>query len=267
MPIAVESVTDDQVAVLLNTEESHFVDLKAIEVSPASVSKNVSAFANASGGEMFIGIDERIGDTGQERVWRGFADQEAANGLIQTLDGMSPLGNHYILEFLRHEGLPGLIAHITVFKSKDILLASNGKIYVRRGAQKLPVESDEAIRRLRLDKGVVSFEDETTDLDPAILSNSVPTIDFMLNVVPHAEPEEWLVKQRLVVNGRTIVAGVLLFSEEPQAILPKRSAVKIFRYKTQAEGERDTLAFDPITIEGPALRCHLLIRGTLQKDR
>ena len=265
MPIAVESVTDDQVAVLLNTEESHFVDLKAIEVSPASVSKNVSAFANASGGEMFIGIDEGIEVIGQERVWRGFADQEAANGLIQTLDGMSPLGNHYILEFLRHEGLPGLIAHITVFKSKDILLASNGKIYVRRGAQKLPVESDEAIRRLRLDKGVVSFEDETTDLDPAILSNSVPTIDFMLNVVPHAEPEEWLVKQRLVVNGRTIVAGVLLFSEEPQAILPKRSAVKIFRYKTQAEGERDTLAFDPITIEGPALRCHLLIRGTLQK--
>jgi len=29
------------------------------------------------------------------------------------------------------------------------------------------------------------------------------------------------------------------------------SAVKLFRYKTTAEvGERDTLAFDPITVEG-----------------
>lgn len=41
-----------------------------------------------------------------------------------------------------------------------------------------------------------------------------------------------------------------MFAEEPQAILPKRSAVKIYRYRTTSEGTRDTLAFDPITIEG-----------------
>ena len=72
-----------------------------------------------------------------------------------------------------------------------------------------------------------------------------------MNVVPTAEPEAWLEKQRLVVDERSTVAGVLLFAEEPQAILPKRSAVKIFRYKTKAEGERDTLVFDPLTVEGP----------------
>ena len=43
----------------------------------------------------------------------------------------------------------------------------------------------------------------------------------------------------------------MLFTDNPQAALPKRSAVKIFRYKTKdIEGERETLAFDPITIEG-----------------
>ncbi|WP_434733920.1 hypothetical protein NL154_09055 [Rhizobium sp. YTUHZ044] len=45
--------------------------------------------------------------------------------------------------------------------------------------------------------------------------------------------------------------GTLLFSDNPQAILPKRSAIKILRYQTKKEAERDFLAFDPLTIEGP----------------
>lgn len=251
MPISVITITDEQVELLLQTDEGHFIDLKAIDIAPANASKTVAAFANASGGELFIGIDEVLGDSGVGRNWRGFANEEAANGLVQGLEAMSPLGNHYAIEFLRNSNQPGLVAHITVFKSKDILTATNGKIYVRRGAQKLPVEGDEALRRLRFDKGIVSFEDELVDLPTKELSNSITIIDFMLRIVPSAEPEEWLEKQRVVVNGRPTVAGVLLFTDEPQAILPKRSAVKVFQYKTKAEGERDTLAFDPITVEGP----------------
>jgi ATP-dependent DNA helicase RecG len=47
------------------------------------------------------------------------------------------------------------------------------------------------------------------------------------------------------------VAAVLLFADEPQAVLPKRCGIKLYRYKTaHAIGSRDTLAGDPITIEG-----------------
>jgi ATP-dependent DNA helicase RecG len=47
------------------------------------------------------------------------------------------------------------------------------------------------------------------------------------------------------------VAGVLLFAEEPQALVPKHCGIKIYRYRTRdAQGSRDTLAFDPLTIEG-----------------
>ena len=70
-------------------------------------------------------------------------------------------------------------------------------------------------------------------------------------MIPTAEPEPWLNKQNLITGNKATVAGALLFSEEPQAILPKRSAVKIYRYKTKDDaGQRDTLAFDPLTIEG-----------------
>jgi ATP-dependent DNA helicase RecG len=73
----------------------------------------------------------------------------------------------------------------------------------------------------------------------------------MLQVVPTGEPDEWLRKQNLLVDGKPTAAGVLLFSDEPQNALPKRSGIKIYQYKTKEdEGSRDTLAFDPITVEG-----------------
>ncbi len=54
-----------------------------------------------------------------------------------------------------------------------------------------------------------------------------------------------------MAGDRPTVAAVLLYSDTPQAILPKRSAIKILRYQTKADAERDFLASDPETIEGP----------------
>ena len=69
--------------------------------------------------------------------------------------------------------------------------------------------------------------------------------------VQKAAPETWLRKQQLIVNQMPTVAGLLLFAEEPQAILAKRCGIKVYRYETQDEaGSRDVLTFLPITIEG-----------------
>ena len=48
---------------------------------------------------------------------------------------------------------------------------------------------------------------------------------------------------------------MLLFAEEPQALLPKRTAIKVFRYKTSEPiPTREHLVFDPLTVEGWAYR-------------
>jgi ATP-dependent DNA helicase RecG len=104
---------------------------------------------------------------------------------------------------------------------------------------------------LRLDKGIVSFEDHTVNADPATVTNSTTILKFMLSVVPSGEPDEWLKKQNMLIAGKPSAGGILLFADEPQAVLPKRSAIKIYRYKTKDDaGSRETLAFDPVTIEG-----------------
>lgn len=254
MPIPtlpLRSLKADQYAALLEIEESHFIDLKSIDIAPAGLTRTAAAFSNTSGGELFIGIEEIEGENGKQRVWSGFVNQEAANAHIQVIEKMSPLGNHYDAEFLSSDVATGVVLHLTMYKTQEIMVASNGKTYVRRSSQNLPVEGAVAIERLKYDKGIKSFEDELTNAKLEDVANSLIILEFLISVVPTAEPDQWLAKQHMLVDGRPTVAGVLLYSDLPQATLPKRSAIKILRYQTKEHGERDFLAFDPLTIEGP----------------
>ncbi len=256
------TISKEQRDKILDIEEDHFTDLKGKDIKPSKLSEAVSSFANTSGGEIYIGIDEFTNGK-KRRNWRGFADIEEANAHLQVVEKLAPLANHFESTFLSCEGEDGYVLQLQIFKSKDIISASNGTVYIRKGAQKLPIEGDEAIARLKLDKGISSFEEDTIDSDLKEISNSTTIIEFLLNVIPTAEPEPWLRKQRLIVKDKPTVAGILLFSEEPQALLPKRSAVKIYRYKSsEEEGERDTLAFDPLTIEGP---CYNLVYDAVER--
>jgi predicted HTH transcriptional regulator len=53
-------VTRSEADRILLIEESHYIDLKAVESDPAGLSEAVSAFSNTAGGELFVGIDEKI---------------------------------------------------------------------------------------------------------------------------------------------------------------------------------------------------------------
>ena len=166
---------------------------------------------------------------------------------------MRPLAGHYAATFMSCPGFSGYVLHVEIPKSRDILKASDGHPYVRKGAQKLRVDTPDALHRLRLDKGIISFEDDVVKIALPGVTNSVAIINFMLSVIPTGDPEAWLCKQQLIVDDRPTVAGVMLFHDEPQSVLPKRTGVKIYRYKTRDdEGTREQLASDPITIEGCA---------------
>ena len=107
----------------------------------------------------------------------------------------------------------------------------------------------EALRRLELDKGIVSYEKQTVSADLAVITESENLAAFIKQVVPMQTPSIFVRKQSLSRNSLPVVAGVLLFAEEPQALLPK-SGVKLFRYKTPGEPTRETLVGEPEAIEG-----------------
>lgn len=247
--ISTIKITDTEVSKLLTMQEDHFCDVKAIEITPASLTKSISALSNAEGGELFVGIDENKETA--DRTWRGFSSVEHANGHIQAFVDLFPLGANYIYEFLENDNAPGYVLKVQINKTREITKASNGKVYLRRGAQNLPISSPERLEALRRDKGLTSFETEPVNCDPEAITNSEQIIKFMLEVVPTSEPEPWLRKQQILIDGKATVAGLVLFADEPQAILPKRCGIKIYRYKTSDdEGTRESLDFDPISVEG-----------------
>jgi ATP-dependent DNA helicase RecG len=141
--------------------------------------------------------------------------------------------------------------HVIVQKTRDMKKASDGKAYIRRNASNQPADSPEALKRLERSKGISSFETETVQVSLDTVTNSEVIIEFLLAVTPIAEPLPFLHKQQMIHDEKPTVAATLLFSDEPQAALPKRSAIKIYRYRSAGiEGTRETLAFNPITIEG-----------------
>ena len=238
-------ISDREVEKLLLQEENHFCDLKSIDIRPSKLTRTIAAFANAEGGELFIGVEDK------PRRWSGFENMESANSFLQVFEEFFPLGTDFEYQFLENKNCIGYVLKAQIAKTRALKSASNQKVYVRRGAQNIPVEDEERLQLLKRNKGIVSFETELINCPKDMVTNSIHIISFLLEVVPTAEPEPWLKKQMAIVDDKSSVAALLLFSEEPQAVLPKRCGLKVYRYKTDTEeGSRETLDFDPISIEG-----------------
>lgn len=245
MPIKVNKINTEQADKIRLIEENQFGDVKGKDIAPRDLTTHISAFANADGGDLYIGI------TNKERLWIGFENIEAANGHLQPFEELFPLGTDFSYEFLQCDKYPGLILHVQINKTQSVMFASNKIPYIRRGASSLPVNTPEKLKRLEMSKGIVSFEIELLNISKERITKSPIIERFIKEVVPTTQPEPWLRKQNMLREERPTVAGALIFSEEPQAILSKHCGIKIYRYKTrELEGHRDLLDGDPITVEG-----------------
>jgi len=240
-------ISDDEKRLVLAMSEGHFCDFKSIRISPAKLTRTISAFANADGGEIYVGIEDK------SKSWDGFESMEHANGHIQIFDKLFPMGHGFEYSFLTNENSTGVILKIEILKSQNITFASNQVAYLRRSAQNIPQEEGSALERLKRNKGITSFETSLINIDKEIVLESDATSMFIDSVIPATNPEKWLKKQRMIIDDRPTAAGVILFSDEPQAIIPKQCGLKLYRYQTkEEEGGRAVLVFDPISIEGNA---------------
>lgn len=248
---SIYEIDNEQAANVIATRENYLNDIKAKEIKPAKLSETVSAFANAAGGDIYIGIDEsRSTNT---RAWRGFDSPEQTNEFHQVIFQSHPFGNHVKFEFLSNKNQSGFVLHLTVNKVKEIVKSSAGDIFIRVNASKQKIDTPDKIKRLELDKGIVTFENEWVEIPVSRIENSHSILRFLINVIPSAEPLIYLNNQELLKEGHARVCGILLFCDEPAVFLPKRSSVKIMRYKTRDDDiGREFLDGTPLTVEGDA---------------
>src|SRR3989344_5093989 len=93
MAIKTEQLTVEEADKIRLVRENQFSDMKGREIAPKKLTEDISAFANAHGGDLYIGI------TDLERKWEGFANEEAANGHMQCFENFFPLGTDFQYEF------------------------------------------------------------------------------------------------------------------------------------------------------------------------
>ena len=154
----VRDVSVNEAVALCKKEESHFFDFKAAAVLPRSIEKVAVAFGNADGGEIIVGIDDPKTSSVEADRWHGFKSLEDMNSLLQSLFNLSPsLEMKY--ELLKSPIRPGYVLRITIEKGSSVYKTSDNTVYVRQGAQSLPLKDPEKISALGFAKGSSSYED------------------------------------------------------------------------------------------------------------
>lgn len=234
-------------------QEDHFFDRKAAAIKGAKLQKIAVAFANADGGEIYVGILDEKDEPAPEKRWVGTPNIEDYNQHIQSLTEIQP-AIPMDLTFLRAEGISNYALKVQIEKSQSVHKTSDGSVYERKGAQSLPVTDPARITALSFAKGAVSYEDYPLEnvLAEEIVDSKKLT-DFLADYSPSSDPLEISLNKNLIdrKSFKPKVAGVLLFAEEPASLMPKKCSVRIVRYETKEEDpERDHLGAIEL-VEGP----------------
>ncbi len=235
-------------------DEDHFFDRKAYGLKGDKVQRIAVALANADGGEFVVGVSDEKESEDPSMRWQPVDNKEKFNEVLQNLRLPEPTID-FRCAFLRQKGVSGYVLLVTIEKGLEVHETSKKQVIVRNGAQSQEVKGNLRISELAYAKGQRSYEDIIIpDAEIDELESSPYLRDFSVNLPSdNIEPLDVLLKQNLVdKNWTPRVASILLFSENPSAILSKQCAIRIARYDTSDEDpERDDLTQDVFSIERP----------------
>lgn len=231
--------------------ESQFFDRKSARITPKDFSHQLSAFANASGGMVVIGIEDDGIITGvtcnQENSFR-----QAAFDNLQ----IPPEYQIEIIPCVLNSGENGniMLFHISP-SANDIIKLKNGDAYLRVGDSSRKLNA-EMLAALEYSKGIKSYEsrivDDATidDLDDELIHEYTKLLGTTASSSLDLLKGRGLIKLK---DGqfKITVAAILLFGKSPTQFLPG-ARVRFLRYEgvTAEVGTRFNLVKD-ITIERP----------------
>ncbi len=240
---------------LASKNEDHFYDRKAAAISGAKLQKVAVAFANADGGEVYVGIADDSDQLDPTKRWQGARQVEDYNQLIQALTEIQPALPMEI-SLLKSIGSERYVLRIQIEKSQSVHRTADGSVYERKGAQSLPIKDPARITELSFAKGASSYEDYSVENAVAEdIVDSPAILAFLSEYSPKTDPLDLTLNKNLV-DRKTFkpkVAGLLLFATEPATLIPKKCSVRIVRYETKEDDpERDHLGSIE-TVEGSLL--------------
>lgn len=231
--------------------EGQFFDRKSERLASRDFAHHLSAFANASGGLVVVGIEDDGRITG--------VSEEKENEFRKAAFDFLQIPPEYQVETvntLLDSGEQGsvLLFHILP-NSNDVIKLKSGEAFLRVGDSSRRL-SAEMLSALEYSKGIKSYESRIVedatldDLDFDLIDRYVtllgPTVSSALEVLKG----RGLIREK---NGeyKLTVAAILLFGKAPTQFLPG-ARIRFLRYEgiTAGVGESFNLVKD-ITIEKP----------------
>ncbi|QFY89953.1 putative DNA binding domain-containing protein [Magnetovirga frankeli] len=196
-----------------------------------SLASEMAAFANTNGGTIFIGVADDSSTPGMSQQDVARINQLISNAASQLV--RSPLAvqtENLALENGR------IVIVLTVPKGIDKpYFDKNGVIWLKAGADKRRVNSKEELRRLFQFSNQFHADELPTKAGIDKL-DKLRFRDFLRDVYKQEYPDSPADLTRLLQNmnlanddGRLNLAGVLLFAEQPEWIVPQ-FVVKAIRY-------------------------------------
>lgn len=219
-------LTDEILKSWVMAPEGQFFDRKSARIAPKDLAAHLSAFANASGGMIVLGIENNGEISGVND------DQE--NNLRQAGMDFLELLPEFSADLVETDTGTRLLL-ITVQPSHNLIIKTkSGDAYLRVGDQSRKLSAAQ-LMELEYSKGTRSYE--TTIVEDAALQDLDYALveDYAKQLEPVAsEPLDLLRGRGLIrtVKGadRITVAGMLLFGKNPSQFLPS-ARVRFLRYE------------------------------------
>lgn len=234
----------------VSQKEDYYFDRKSARKDDKEISRHISAFANASGGKLVIGIEDNGEVTGFKRD--GARPIEAFEQCSLTECEPCPQVSHERIPVVNSKGQQDSILAIDVDPSVDRVIKrkSDGAVFLRQDGSSNKM-NHEQITALEYDKNQRSFEEEIVsrssieDIDSEVMQKYREVLGS------DASDEQILRSRGLLVDGHLTKAGVLLFGKEPTRFLPS-ARVRFVRIDgtKMTTGQRLNIIKDQ-TIEGP----------------
>ena len=214
-------MNEQELLQIINGGESSKVQFKERLPHPDNFAHELIAFSNSKGGTIIFGVNDKTGELNglsfveiqqlnQQIV--NIASQKVYPPIFITTETVSAKGNQ-IMTVTVEEGLSK--------PYKD----SNGTIYLKNGADKRKVTSNDEIARLLGSRNL--FADETEifdsgikDLDARLFSEYFKR-EFEVSYEDKGlSLEEALIAKKVMRNKHLTLAGLLFFGKEPQTLRP-----------------------------------------------
>ncbi len=247
-----KELSQEDVLKLASREEGHFYDRKSKGIEGRKIQKIACAFANADGGDFIIGIKDDKDESDPGKRWVGYQVKEELNFVFQNLLEIKP-SIPYVATFLKNPTDNTYALQVTVEKSEKVHSAADNTVYVRTSAQSIPLKEAQRIQELSFAKGETSYEDMVyRDGTAEDIFESFEIKRFLKDYSPQSDPIDFTVNQNLVDRNtyEPKMSGLLLFNDNPVALLPRKCGIKITRYDTSEKTpERDHLK-EQVNIEG-----------------